>query len=428
MIHQPTALSLFSGCGGFCEGVELAGFEVKAAVEMDRFACQTYRANFPKTPLFEGDIHEFLQGAGAEHRAKYGLDGIDLVFGGPPCQGYSQIGPRDLFDNRNELYLQYARIVKLLQPRVFLMENVPNLLLMEKGHFRDAILQHFASIGYRNTTYLKTSAADYGVPQTRERVFFFGTRDDLDMPVELRGYAEGVLRGLRVKRHVTVAEAIDDLPDEIVHSGHSMPYPPADKPSSYMRQMRLDFAGTLYSKAAKRRRGIGPNDADVLFNHHTKEIQDRRKALIALLAPGAKADSLPKAIWDGARPEKWRRLHPDLPSYTILAQMHRDLSEWVHPRLERWITVREAARLQSFHDGFVFQSSEWQMLKQVGNAVPPMLAHAAARMTRALLAATEGMLEEDAQPLQGVLRIPAVSSSKGRDAASVTRIEMPALV
>jgi DNA (cytosine-5)-methyltransferase 1 len=94
---------------------------------------------------------------------------------------------------------------------------------------------------------------------------------------------------------------------------------------------------------------------------------------------------LPKEVWDGKRPEKWRRLHPDLPSYTILAQMHRDLSEWVHPWLHRWITVREAARLQSFHDGFVFKSSEWQQLKQIGNAFPPLLAYAAAQMAAALL-------------------------------------------
>ena len=111
------------------------------------------------------------------------------------------------------------------------------------------------------------------------------------------------------------------------------------------------------------------------------------EGLIALLAPGAKADSLPLDIWNGARPEKWRRLHPDKPAYTILAQMHRDLSEWVHPDHERWITVREAARLQSFHDGFVFKSSEWQMLKQIGNAVPPLLA-------RALASAAETVLEK----------------------------------
>ena len=110
-----------------------------------------------------------------------------------------------------------------------------------------------------------------------------------------------------------------------------------------------------------------------------------RDRLLALLAQGAKGDTLPKEVWNGARPEKWRRLHPDRPAYTILAQMHRDLSEWVHPDHERWITVREAARLQSFHDGFIFKTSEWQMLKQVGNAVPPLLARAIASAAEAAL-------------------------------------------
>ncbi|WP_205422747.1 DNA cytosine methyltransferase [Seongchinamella sediminis] len=104
-----------------------------------------------------------------------------------------------------------------------------------------------------------------------------------------------------------------------------------------------------------------------------------------MLKPGAKGDSLPNNVWNGKRPEKWRRLHPDKPAYTILAQMHRDLSEWVHPSLERWITVREAARLQSFHDGFIFKSSEWQQLKQIGNAVPPLMAHVLGDMAAHLL-------------------------------------------
>ncbi|WOH82124.1 DNA cytosine methyltransferase [Bradyrhizobium sp. BEA-2-5] len=415
-----SAVSLFSGCGGFCEGVELAGFDVKVAVEWDRFACETYRHNFPKIPLFCGDVHDFLQGSGSEHRAKYKLDKVDLVFGGPPCQGYSQIGPRDLFDDRNELYLQYARVVRTLKPRAFLMENVPNLLLMEKGHFRDAILQHFASIGYENTTYLKVSAADFGVPQTRERVFFFGTRDGLRLPFDLRELATAVIESMRVKKPVTVAEAIGDLPDDVVHSGHTMVYPTVRKPTAYMREMRVDGVGAIYSKAMKRKRGLAPNDDVLLHNHHTKEIQERRKALIALLAPGAKADSLPKQVWDGARPEKWRRLHPDLPSYTILAQMHRDLSEWVHPRLQRWITVREAARLQSFHDGFVFKSSEWQMLKQIGNAVPPLLAHAMAKMMRGVLDAVDGRRVPAAKNVQLMLAIaPETTKLRNKRALSV---------
>ncbi len=407
------AVSLFAGCGGFCEGMELAGVEVKVAVEWDKYSCETYRANFPRTPLFEGDVHDFLTGTGAKHRKEYGLSAIDIVFGGPPCQGYSQIGPRDLTDDRNELYLQYARVVATLKPRMFLMENVPNLLLMEKGHFRDAILLHFASMGYSNTTFLKVSAADFGVPQTRERVFFFGTRDDVDLPVDLRAYANGVLGKLKVKTPVTVWEAIGDLPSGVVHSGHTMPYPAAGSLSDFQRLMRLDEGQAPYSQAAKRRRALGKS-AVVLHNHHTKEMQSKRANLISFLKPGMKADSLPKEIWNGARPEKWRRLHPDLPSYTILAQMHRDLSEWVHPKLERWITVREAARLQSFHDGFIFKSSEWQMLKQIGNAVPPLLAFAAGKMVTAILQAADGKVIADLAPAQKSLPIKLPPARSGR--------------
>lgn len=143
--------------------------------------------------------------------------------------------------------------------------------------------------------------------------------------------------------------------------------------NSILDELRLDRDGRWYAAKYKQDQA---GDLQRLYNHHTKEIQDRRKKLIALLEPGAKANSLPVEIWNGARPEKWRRLHPDRPAYTILAQMHRDLSEWVHPDHQRGITVREAARLQSFHDGFIFKTSEWQMLKQIGNAVPPLLARA----------------------------------------------------
>lgn len=384
------AVSLFSGCGGFCEGVELAGFGIRAAVELDKFACQTYRHNFPKVPLYEGDVANFLNDPGEDHMKKYRLKDVDLVFGGPPCQGYSQIGTRDLNDHRNRLYEEYARIVEKLRPRVFLMENVPNLLLMNKGHFRDLILAHFAELGYGNVTFLKVSADDYGVPQTRQRVFFVGTRDDLKFPYDLRAFCERALATVEVERPFTVAEAIGDLPDRIVESGEVMSYPKPPKGlSAFQKMMRLDSTAAPYSITVKRMRGIGKDEIS-LHNHHTKDIQARRAHLISLLKPGAKADSLPKEIWSGARPEKWRRLHPDLPSYTILAQMHRDMSEWVHPRLNRWITVREAARLQSFHDGFVFRGSEWQQLKQIGNAVPPLLGHAMAVTARAVLAALDG--------------------------------------
>lgn len=379
------AVSLFSGCGGFSEGVALAGFKIAVAVEKDPYACMTYRANFPQTPLFDDDVHNFLK-PGAGHETKYGLQDVELVFGGPPCQGFSQIGPRNLLDSRNELYQEFARVISKIRPKMFLMENVPNILLMSKGHFKKAIVDHFVEMGYSNTTFVKVSAADHGVPQKRERVFFFGTRDDLRFPLTLRDFAESTITQNKVEKAVTVWEAIGDLPSSVVNSGEVAEYPTLPRePSSFLKSMRLDTSEGPYSKSVKRRRAVGPDGEIKLHNHHTKEMQARRANLISFLKPGAKADSLPKHIWNGARPEKWRRLHPDRPSYTILAQMHRDLSEWVHPKLERWITVREAARLQSFHDGFIFKGSEWQQLKQVGNAVPPLLAYAMAKMVRSTL-------------------------------------------
>ncbi len=394
-INKPTAVSLFSGCGGFCEGIATSGFDIRVAVELDKYACETYRYNFPSTPLFEGDVHEFLK-AGSDHRALYRLDKIDLVFGGPPCQGFSQIGKRDLDDERNELYKQYTRVIAELKPRVFLMENVPNLALMNKGHFKQLILKEFASLGYSNTIMLRVSADDYGVPQTRQRVIFIGTRDEDMLSEDLEDLCHSILEGVKVASPVTVKEAIGDLPSEIVHSGETLAYPKMVRPSTFQKEMRLDYNGALYSKNAKKARGLGKQPAQ-LFNHHTKEIQARRAHLISLLKPGLKADSLPKEIWNGARPEKWRRLHPDRPSYTILAQMHRDMSEWVHPSLNRWITVREAARLQSFHDGFIFRGSEWQQLKQIGNAVPPLLAHALGLMAGKVL---QGLDQSDVETVK----------------------------
>ncbi|MGO8959710.1 MAG: DNA cytosine methyltransferase [Streptosporangiaceae bacterium] len=382
------AVSLFSGCGGFCEGVRLAGFDVNAAVEWDRFAVETYRHNFPEVPLFAADVHDFLNDQCQTWRdarprfpnVKPGA--VDLLFGGPPCQGYSQIGTRILDDPRNDLYRQYVRILTTLRPRVFIMENVPNMLLLAKGRFKWEALEAFADAGYTNCGVTVVAATDYGVPQLRKRAIFFGIRDDEELGMEAIEFFEKMLEQ-QEQPGMTVRQAIGDLPESTAIHYEDLPYPEATEPNDILSELRLDMNGRWYAAEYKQRVAGGTLR---LHNHHTKEIQERRKNLIALLEPGAKADSLPLEVWNGLRPEKWRRLHPDRAAYTILAQMHRDLSEWVHPQHQRWITVREAARLQSFHDGFIFKSSEWQMLKQIGNAVPPLLA-------RALAGATERVLE-----------------------------------
>lgn len=384
------AVSLFSGCGGFCEGVRLSGFSVRAAVEADPYAIQTYAQNFPDVPLFHGDIKDFLNRrstswkAGSAHFDHLASAPTDLVFGGPPCQGFSQIGPRAVDDPRNSLYREFVRVLKKLRPSVFIMENVPNMLLIAGGRFKAEVLASFATAGYRNTTVAVISASDFGVPQMRKRAIFFGIRNGLDIGMDIGDFFAKTLDCER-QPSATVADALWDLPAEISADDQPLPYPPfprARRDRHAAAEYRLDRVGQWYSKEYKL---AGVGSAKLLYNHHTKGIQERRLKLIAELKPGANGRTLSPETWQGLRAEKWRRLDPEKPSHTILAQMHRDMSEWVHPWYERWITVREAARLQSFHDGFVFKSSEWQMLKQVGNAVPPLMARALAAVACAAL-------------------------------------------
>lgn len=395
----PKALSLFSGCGGFCEGMHRAGFRVATAVELDRFACETYRLNFPTTKLYEGDVETFNSLSREElQREGHDLDDLSLIFGGPPCQGYSQIGTRDLDDPRNQLYKQFTTALTRFQPPMFVMENVPNMLLLRGGLFRDRALAEFKKVGYPNPGVVVLDASEFGVPQQRRRVFYVGVRGDICPSYDLGHRMNELLDEHRTTRPTTVWEAIGDLPVDVVDSGATMSYPRASNLSAFMREMRLNTDGLIYSASQKLTQGgLGNPPSARLHNHHTKEIQERRLRLIRKLAPGLKADSLPKHMWDGARPEKWRRLHPDQLSHTILAQMHRDLSEFVHPTLDRWITVREALRLQSFHDGFVAASSEWQQFKQVGNAVPPLLARVVGLAAREVLAEVEGRKEKPAR-------------------------------
>ncbi len=261
------------------------------------------------------------------------------------------------------------------------MENVPNMLLLAKGRFKREVLAAFAEAGYSNCGVAVVAASDFGVPQLRRRAIFFGVRDGEDLGMDAETFLVAALEKEKIPE-ATVNQAIRDLPETTAIHYEPLKYPRTQAKSSVLDELRIDRDGKWYTSEYKKAKSGG---RALLYNHHTKEIQQRRKELIALLKPGAKADSLPKEVWNGARPEKWRRLHPKKPAYTILAQMHRDLSEWVHPDFQRWITVREAARLQSFHDGFVFQTSEWQMLKQIGNAVPPLLARALATVSQRAL-------------------------------------------
>ena len=381
-------VSLFSGAGGFCEGFRLAGWKVLCAVEADAQACLTHAENFGDVPLFRDKIERFLTDGSEGTPGLDELKGkkIDVVYGGPPCQGFSQIGPRNLSDQRNRLYEEFARVVGLLKPKAFVMENVPNMVTMHDGHYRTIITREFTRVGYARIAILAPVASEFGVPQRRLRVFFVGLRDRLPFHDDFESKVNEYVESQKTAHTVTVNDALSDLPAAVSVDDKPLPYPKESgaEYSDYQKLMRLDCDSPLLSSELKR----GKMAADALHNHHTKGITERRKKIITALAPGERGDSLPSELWNGTRGHKWRRLHPDKPSYTILAQMHRDLSEWIHPKHDRWITVREAARLQSFHDGFVFRGSERQQLKQVGNAVPPLMALAIARATASVLEAS----------------------------------------
>jgi DNA (cytosine-5)-methyltransferase 1 len=238
------AVSLFSGCGGFCEGVRLAGFDVKAAVEWDRFAVETYRHNFPEVPLFAADIHSFFNDQNKEWRevqadfADVKPGKVDMLFGGPPCQGYSQIGTRVLDDPRNDLYRQYVRILTTLRPRIFIMENVPNMLLLAKGRFKREVLEAFAEAGYRNSGVTVVAATDYGVPQLRKRAIFFGIRDDEELGMEAIEFFDKMLEQHQ-QPEMTVRQAIGDLPEKTAIHYEDLPYPQAPEPNDILRELRL---------------------------------------------------------------------------------------------------------------------------------------------------------------------------------------------
>ncbi|KAB2836812.1 MAG: DNA cytosine methyltransferase [Candidatus Brocadia sp.] len=374
---SPHALSLFSGIGGLCEGVCKAGFKITGAVEKDSYAAANYRLNFPHVPLYEGDITNFFPCSHPKlrsiHKAQYlGANDLDLLFGGPPCQGFSSIGPREVSDPRNQMFMEFCRIATFLRPKFILIENVPNMLLMNRGYFKERIFEALMEIGYENIGWNILNAADYGVPQERRRVFIIAARSGI-LKVSMQSIFNRAI-SLLTKPRISVENAIGDLPKDVApDSGHTIEYPDVSAKNYFQQEMRLDSSGVIYNRSEKINRYKFSAESIELHNHHTKEIQNKRLRLVKLLKPGKKADSLPKHIWNRARPEKWRRFDPKRPAHTLMAQMHRDLSEWVHPFFDRWITVREALRLQSFHDGFILGGSEWQQLKQVGNAVPPLL-------------------------------------------------------
>ncbi|HEM5489886.1 TPA: DNA cytosine methyltransferase [Streptococcus suis] len=325
-------IDLFCGAGGLSLGFEKAGFEIELAIDMWDDAIKTYNHNHKNKVAECRDIHDLSD------EYLYSLQGkITGVIGGPPCQGYSTVGTRNVNDPRNHLYLEYCRVVEKIAPKFFVIENVRGLLTLGKGVFKKDIIDRFSKLGY-TVSYKLLNASDYGVPQNRYRVFFIGIKENcFEFPKEF-------------PYKVSSKEALSDLPSLDVYDLFSDVYR-SEPLNKYQELMRY----------------ASPE----LTNHEPTRHTEQTKEIISMIPDGGKISDLPEEYWSIRKYNKaFQRMNSNLPSNTIDTG-HRN---YFHYEENRVPSVRESARIQSFPDDFEFLGSKTSQYKQVGNAVPPLLA------------------------------------------------------
>ncbi|OQW71221.1 MAG: DNA (cytosine-5-)-methyltransferase [Proteobacteria bacterium ST_bin11] len=339
-------IDLFSGAGGMSLGARMAGIDVQLVVEADKYAADTYLHNHePKHGIFVDDIRKFIP-FNLKNSGKEGL----VVFGGPPCQGFSTSNQRTRTskNDNNWLFKEFVRVVKAYKPDWFVFENVRGILETERGIFVDQIIREFHKIGY-TTNYDLLHATDFGIPQNRARFFIVGS---------LHGELYEFPKSMH-KTPVTVTDAIDDLP--ALSNGASECYLPYSSPpkSEYAKILRGNLSGC--------HNHILTRNSELIIERYKHIPQGGNWENIP--------DNLMKNYTDKSRCHTgiYRRLHADKPS-VVIGNFRKNML--IHPTQHRGLSVREAARLQSFPDNFVFKGSIGFQQQQVGNAVPPLLAKA----------------------------------------------------
>jgi DNA (cytosine-5)-methyltransferase 1 len=390
--QEPIAIDLFAGAGGFGLGLQLGGFHVPISLEIDAWACDTLRYNHPSTKVLQADIRDFSTSATIKEACPYTPD---LIIGGPPCQGFSIAGPaqKDPNDPRNSLFMNFAQWVSILEPKAFIMENVKGLLARRNAEGEkviEIIKRTFRELGYFIEVWV-LNAAEYGVPQIRERVFIVGHHLETEIGKPRPGHLldtskRSVVQPLIVdnvfKPAITLHEAISDLPE--LGAGEGLEEQPYTMPPE-----------TDYQRWAR-------SDSQILYNHVAMEHIPRLVERFKHIKWGESSSDVPgeHGAWlrngNGKRSNKKydqnnRRLHPYKPSHTIAASFY---ANFVHPFQHRNLTAREGARAQSFPDWYRFMGKKTVVSRkllqreervdenylcqynQVGNAVPPLLARA----------------------------------------------------
>lgn len=347
-MHKFKILDLFCGAGGFSYGIHKnPAFDTYVALDNDPNVVATFKRNMPKTDIIIGDIKDTDVKNNVIAKAK--AYGVNMIIGGPPCQGYALKGKKlGLSDPRNYLFREYLDIVKQIKPDVFVIENVKTLLSTANGWFRDEIIKAIDSLGYV-VEYGVMLASDYGVPQARERAIFICSRhNSISLPEP------------NTDTYVTVRDAISDL--SYLNSGEG--------------SFEQDYKFSPLSDYQKLMR-LGSN---ILYNHQASNHKKIAIDKLKMIPPERGKECLPeemigrqqyKSTWGRL---KWDEVSPTIDTRFDAASNGRNN----HPFLNRAITPREAARIQSFDDNFVFVGSKVHVRKQIGNAVPPLLAKAIA--------------------------------------------------
>ena len=392
-IARPIAIDLFAGAGGLSLGFEQAGFDVAAAVEIDPVHCAIHHFNFPRTATICASVVD-LSGADVRRRAGIGNRDIDVLCGGAPCQGFSMIGQRALDDPRNALVFHFVRLVSELKPKYFVFENVKGLTVGAHRRFLDELVRALGDAGYDILLPWKVlNAAEYGVPQDRRRLFLIGARRGLALP----DYPEPAGRA-------TVADAISDLPD-------------ADRFDELLETDAVPVKFASKSMYAKRLRGLvpDPNDFGYARSHDPNLLTASARTEHTALSKKRFRET---RNGDTEPVSRFLKLDPEGVCNTLRAGTDSARGAFtsprpIHPKFERVITVREAARLHSYPDWFRFHSTKWHGFREIGNSVPPLLARAVAASVLDALGVAPRKPQETLAPGDGfLLRMTMADAAK----------------
>ncbi|MFP4333427.1 MAG: DNA cytosine methyltransferase [Campylobacterales bacterium] len=346
---KPKAIEVFAGAGGLSLGLKRAGFDIILANELEKDFAQTYKANHSSTKVICADIRSVDFKNEIE---KLGLQKIDLLSGGPPCQGFSTIGAKKEHDPRNNLFQEYLRAVSETNPNFIIFENVSGFKKLYKGKAFKSIVNGLNELGF-NTYESILEASDFGLPQKRERMIIVGWKKefiDIKRPNPTHSDIHTIFGSMK---KLTLIDAISDLPELGAN----------DSKSLYKTEPQNEFQKSARLNSYK------------LTEHNSSNYGSKMLEILSLIPEGGTIENIPEEL----RPKNYfkntyARLHPDKPSPTITRNFGTpSSSRCVHPFQNRALSTREGARLQGFPDNYQFFGSKTSKNLQIGNAVPPIL-------------------------------------------------------